>query len=71
MGTLIMNSAPCTITISLALVAHAVIQAIGRTELEDGTRMGVCLKRLHPHFGVCTSPTVILNPLWGMAWLWR
>ena len=31
----------------LASVAHAVIQAIGRTELEDGTRTGVRLKWLH------------------------
>ena len=49
----------------LASVAHAVIQAIGRTELEDGTRTGVRLKRLHAHCGVCTSPTVMLNPLGG------
>ena len=54
----------------LASVAHAVIQAIGRTELEDGTRTGVRLKRLHAHCGVCTSPTVMLNPLLGMTWLW-
>ena len=56
----------------LALVAHAVTQAIGGMELEDGTRPGGCLKRLHAHCGVCTSPTVMLNPnpLWGMAWLW-
>ena len=54
----------------LASVAHAVIQAIGRTELEDGTRTGVRLKRLHAHCGVCTSPTVMLNPLWEIAWLW-
>ena len=53
----------------LASVAGAVIQATGRTELEDGTMTGVCLKRLHAHCGVCTSPTVMLNPLWGMAWL--
>ena len=52
------------------MVAHAVIQAIGSTELEDCTRTGVCLKRLHAHCGVCTSPIVMLNPLWGMAWLW-
>ena len=31
----------------LASVAHAVIQAIGRTELEDGTRTRVRLKWLH------------------------
>ena len=55
---------------NLALVAHAVTQAIGGMELEDGTRPGDCLKRLHAHYGVCTSPTVMLNPLWGMAWLW-
>ena len=54
----------------LASVAGAVIQATGRTELEDGTRPGGRLKRLHAHCGVCTSPTVMLNPLWGMAWLW-
>ena len=54
----------------LASVAHAVIQAIGRTELEDGTRLGGHLKRLHAHCGVYTSPMVMLNPLWGMAWLW-
>ena len=53
----------------LASVVHAVIQAIWRTELEDGTRTGVRLKRLHAYCGVCTSPTVMLNPLWGMAWL--
>ena len=54
----------------LAWVTHAVIQAILRTELEDGTRTGVRLKRLHAHSGVCTSPTVMLNPLLGMTWLW-
>ena len=54
---------------SLASVAGAVIQATGRTELEDGTRPGGRLNRLHAHCGVCTSPTVMLNPLWGMAWL--
>ena len=54
----------------LASVAGAVIQATGRTELEDGTRPGGRLNRLHAHCGVCTSPTVMLNPLWGMAWLW-
>ena len=53
----------------LASVAGAVIQATGRTELEDGTRPGGRLNRLHAHCGVCTSPTVMLNPLWGMAWL--
>ena len=41
----------------LASVAHTVIQAIGRTELEDGTRTGVRLKRLHAHCGVCSRPT--------------
>ena len=59
-----------TLILCLALVAHAVIQALGRTELEDGTRTGVRLKRLHAHCGVCTSPTVMLNSLWGMTWLW-
>ena len=54
----------------LASVAHAVIQALGRTELEDGTRTGVRLKRFHAHCGVCTSPMVMLNPLWEMTWLW-
>ena len=54
----------------LALVAHAVTQAIGGMELEDGTRPGGRLNRLHAHCGVCTSPTVMLNPLWGVAWLW-
>ena len=49
----------------LAFVAGAVIQATGRTELEDGTRTGVQLLRLHAHCGVCTSPTVMLNPLLG------
>ena len=56
--------------ICLASVAHAVIQALGRTELEDGMRTGVRLKRLHAHCGVCTSPTVMLKPPWGMTWLW-
>ena len=55
---------------SLALVAHAITQAFGGTELEDGLRTGVRLKRLNAHCGVCTSPTVMLNLLWGMAWLW-
>ena len=55
---------------SLASVADALIQATGRTELEDGTRPGGHLKRFHAHYGVCTSPTVMLNPLWGMTWLW-
>ena len=55
--------------VNLALVAHAVTQAIGGMELEDGTRPGGRLNRLHAHCGVCTSPTVMLNPLWGMAWL--
>ena len=54
----------------LASVRGAVIQATVRTELEDGMRLGVCLKRLQAHCGVCTSPIVMLNPLWGMAWLW-
>ena len=54
----------------LASVVHAVIQAIGRTELEDGKRTGVRLKRLHANCGVCSSPTVKLDPLLGMAWLW-
>ena len=54
----------------MASVAGAVIQATGRTELEDGTRPGGCLNRLHAHCGICTSPTVMLNPLWGMSWLW-
>ena len=49
--------------ICLASVAHAVIQSIGRTELEDSMRLGGRLKRLHAHCGVCTSPTVMLNPL--------
>ena len=49
----------------LASVAGAVIQATGRTELEDGTRPGARLNRLHAHCGVCTSPTVMLNPLGG------
>ena len=53
----------------LASVAGVVIQATGRIELEDGTRLGGRLNRLHAHCGVCTSPTVMLNPLWGMAWL--
>ena len=52
------------------LVAHAVTQVIGGMELEDGTRPGGRLNRLHAHCGVCTSPTVMLNPLWGVAWLW-
>ena len=39
----------------LASVVHAVIQAIGRTELEDGKRTGVHLKRLHAHCGVCAG----------------
>ena len=54
----------------LASVAHAVTQAFGGMELEDGSRTDVQLLRLHAHCGVCTSPTVMLNPLWGMAWLW-
>ena len=54
----------------LASVAGAVIQATGRTELEDGMRLGGRLNRLHTHCGVCNSPTVMVNPLWGMAWLW-
>ena len=53
----------------LALVAHAVTQAIGGMELEDGLRTVRRPKRLHGHCGVCISPTVMLNPLWGMAWL--
>ena len=57
-------------TLSLSGIrGGAVIQATGRTELEDGTRPGGRLNRLHAHCGVCTSPTVMLNPLWGMAWL--
>ena len=39
-------------------MAGAVIQATGRTELEDGTRPGGRLNRLHAHCGVCTGPTV-------------
>ena len=54
----------------LALVAHAVTQAIGGMELEDGLRTVRRPTRLHGHCGVCISPTVMLNPLWGMAWLW-
>ena len=54
----------------LALVAHAVTQAIGGMELEDGLRTVCRPKRLHGQCGVCISPTVMLNPLWGMAWLW-
>ena len=54
----------------LALVAHAVTQAIGGMELEDGLRTVRRPKRLHGRCGVCISPTVMLNPLWGMAWLW-
>ena len=57
-------------SIYLALVAHAVTQAIGGMELEDGTRPGGRLNRLHAHCGVCTSPTVMLTPLGGIAWLW-
>ena len=38
-------------------------------DLEDGSRTDVQLLRLHAHCGVCTSPTVMLNPLWGMAWV--
>ena len=53
--------------IYLASVVNAVIQATWRTELEDDTRSGVCLKRLYAHCGVCTSPTVMLNPIWGIA----
>ena len=56
-------------TLCLASVAGAVIQATGRMELEDGMRSVVRLKRLHSHCGVSTSPTVMFNPLWGMAWL--
>ena len=51
----------------LASVAHAVTQAFGGAELEDGLRTDVQLLRLHAHSGVCTSPTVMLNLLWGMA----
>ena len=54
----------------LASVAHAVTQAFGGMELEDGLRTVRRPKRLHGHCGVCISPTVMLNPLWGMAWLW-
>ena len=54
----------------MASVAHAVTQAFGGAELEDGSRTDVQLLRLHAHCGVCFSPTVMLNPLWGMAWLW-
>ena len=54
----------------LASVAHSVTKAFEGAELEDGLRTGVRLKRLHAHCGVCTSPTVMLNPLWGVAWLW-
>ena len=50
---------------SLALVAHAVTQAFGGVELEDGSRTDVQLLRLHAHCGVCTSPTVMLNPIWS------
>ena len=49
----------------LASVAHVVTQAFGGTELEDSLRTGVCLVRLHTHCGVCTGPTVMLNPLGG------
>ena len=59
-----------TLMFGLASVAHAVIQAIGRMELEDGRRTGVRLKRLHAHCDVCTSPTVMLTSLWGIAWPW-
>ena len=48
----------------LALVAHAVTQAIGGMELEDGLRTVRRPKRLHAHCGVRTGPTVMLNPLW-------
>ena len=48
----------------LALVAHAVTQAIGGMELEDGWRTVRRLKRLHAHCGVRTGPRVMLNPLW-------
>ena len=34
-------------------------------ELEDGLRTDVQLLRLHAHCGVCTSPTVMLNPIWS------
>ena len=54
----------------LASVAHAVTQAFGGMELEDGLRTVRRPKRLHGHCGVCISPTVMLNPLWRMAWLW-
>ena len=54
----------------LASVAHAVTQAFGGMELEDGLRTVRRPKRLHGHCGVCISPTVMLNPHWGMAWLW-
>ena len=46
-------------------MAVSVIPATGRTELEDGTRSGVHLKRLHAHFGVCTGPMVMLKPSVG------
>ena len=49
----------------LASVAHAVTQAFGGAELEDGSRTDVQLLRLHAHCGVCTSPTVMLNPIWS------
>ena len=58
--------------VCLALVAHAVIQALGRTELEDGTRTGVSLKRLHAQCGVCTLSEINSKPfeilaltIWG------
>ena len=57
-------------TLYLASVAHAVTQAFGGMELEDGLRTVRRPKRLHGRCGVCISPTVMLNPLWGMAWLW-
>ena len=54
----------------LASVAHAVTQVFWGMELEDGLRTVCRPKRLHGHCGVCISPTVMLNPLVGMAWLW-
>ena len=50
---------------NLALVAHAVTQAIGGMELEDGLRTVRRPKRLHGHCGVCISPTVMLKPPLG------
>ena len=51
------------ILLCLASVAHAVTQAVGGMELEDGLRTVRRPKRLDGHCGVCISPTVMLNPL--------